>query len=966
MKKLFVLLSGLLLLVSTLPVAAAQNAAFTYQGRLNANEAPANGIYDLRFTIYDALSGGGAVGGPVTNAPTSVSNGLFVVTLDFGAGVFTGADRWLAIGVRTNASVDAYQALSPRQRITSTPYATRAANFNGSVAASQITGTIPATNIGAGSITMTMLAAGAVGSNQLASGAVTTTALADGTVTAAKIATVSNWFFALAIPNPSPAFADWFGYSVAAAGIDRVLVGAVATSGGGAVYLFSNNGTLLTTFTNPTPAASDFFGRSITTVGTDWVLIGADGDDSFGNDAGTAHLFGTNGAFLGSLVDPFAVSGGRFGCAATAVGTDRMLIGAFGSAGTAGAAYLFRTNGGYTIFTNPTPASGDRFGSSVAVVGSDRVLISADFDDTGATDAGAAYLFSTNGALLTTFTNPTPAVSENFGRSMTVVGTDRVLIGAPGDDTGATDSGAAYLFSTNGTLLITFTNPTPAANDHFGRSVAAVAADRLLIGADGDSTGASGAGAAYLFSTNGVLLATFTNPTPAANDNFGASVVAAGANQVLIGAPYDNTGATDAGEVYLFSIENYTPGLIADGVNARSITTDNVEDGAVTLAKLDPTIGVWTRSGDNVYRTVGNVGIGTATPTALLHVSAGALETKLDGNSISFTRNDGPAYVASANRIDFVTGGRVLSDANANLLLNSDMSSTFNGSIQMGANNGDYRQFRLGGGNSAGFLYGSFLRYADGIHLGYNYYANAAGQDVIVNPGGATSRITAGYGFVTLAVGGVNAAPAGVGTDRLVANSSGVNVFGSFTANGSAVVNGVFTASSDAYIYGYTRMLGNARVDGNFEVGGSAYKPGGGSWSNLSDERVKKNVRTLSGALDKLMALRGVNFEYIDPARFHELPGERIGLIAQEVEKVIPDWVETGKDGYKRVTVRGLEALVVEALRELQQKQEASTTKLTEELKRRDAENAELKQQNESLEKRLEALENFVRNPKSN
>jgi hypothetical protein len=86
--------------------------------------------------------------------------------------------------------------------------------------------------------------------------------------------------------------------------------------------------------------------------------------------------------------------------------------------------------------------------------------------------------------------------------------------------------------------------------------------------------------------------------------------------------------------------------------------------------------------------------------------------------------------------------------------------------------------------------------------------------------------------------------------------------------------------------------------------------------------------------------LHGVNFEYIDPAKIHELSGERMGLIAQEVEKVIPDWVETGKDGYKRVTVRGLEALVVEALRELDGRG-----------KNKDAEIAELKARLENIER---------------
>ncbi len=81
-----------------------------------------------------------------------------------------------------------------------------------------------------------------------------------------------------------------------------------------------------------------------------------------------------------------------------------------------------------------------------------------------------------------------------------MVGTDRVLISAPGDDLGATNAGTAYLFSTNGALLTTFTNPTPVTNDWFGKSVAAAGTHCVLIGSQGDSTGATHAGVAYLFS----------------------------------------------------------------------------------------------------------------------------------------------------------------------------------------------------------------------------------------------------------------------------------------------------------------------------------------------------------------------------------------------------------------------------------------------------------------------------------
>src|SRR5207248_1870873 len=115
--------------------------------------SPANGIYDLQFTLYNATTNGTAVTGPISNAPTMVSNDLFSMTLDFGTAAWDGAPRWLDLSVRTNGNAGTYAALAPRQPVTSVPYAIRAANFSGPVAASQITGTLAASNIGAATIT---------------------------------------------------------------------------------------------------------------------------------------------------------------------------------------------------------------------------------------------------------------------------------------------------------------------------------------------------------------------------------------------------------------------------------------------------------------------------------------------------------------------------------------------------------------------------------------------------------------------------------------------------------------------------------------------------------------------------------------------------------------------------------------------------------------------------------------------
>lgn len=122
------------------PLAAlAQGTAFTYQGRLNDSDGPANGTYDLRFALLDAVSGGSQQGGTLTNSPTFVSNGLFTVTLDFG-NQFPGATRWLEIAVRTNGGAS-FTVLSPRQRLVATPYAITASNLTGMVSASGLSGT---------------------------------------------------------------------------------------------------------------------------------------------------------------------------------------------------------------------------------------------------------------------------------------------------------------------------------------------------------------------------------------------------------------------------------------------------------------------------------------------------------------------------------------------------------------------------------------------------------------------------------------------------------------------------------------------------------------------------------------------------------------------------------------------------------------------------------------------------------
>jgi len=203
-----------------------------------------------------------------------------------------------------------------------------------------------------------------------------------------------------------------------------------------------------------------------------------------------------------------------------------------------------------------TPTPDDRFGFVVAPI-EKNILVGSCFDHRGG-NAGAAYLFDgTTGKLLQVLDNPTPAAGDEFGVSVAGMGT-KVLIAARYDDTAGPESGAAYLFDVGtGRLLHTFLSPAPIGRDWLGYTRTAVAGfgDDVLVGA---CQHYSGAGVVYLFDgKTGKLKLTFRNPAPRRSDSFGLSVAVLGKN-VLVGAPWAvadpwlDVGPPQSGAVYLF------------------------------------------------------------------------------------------------------------------------------------------------------------------------------------------------------------------------------------------------------------------------------------------------------------------------------------------------------------------------------------------------------------------------------
>ncbi len=151
MKRIFQNLPGTLAMFWVLnaqhSTAFAQTTTFTYQGRMESSGTAYSGTAEFQPSLWDAASDGSQV---ATNIPTTVlvnvTNGLFVLPLDFGNALFNaGAARWLELQVRT--TLGPFTTLDPRQKLTPTPYAIHSASADvagsaGAVAATNVTGVL--------------------------------------------------------------------------------------------------------------------------------------------------------------------------------------------------------------------------------------------------------------------------------------------------------------------------------------------------------------------------------------------------------------------------------------------------------------------------------------------------------------------------------------------------------------------------------------------------------------------------------------------------------------------------------------------------------------------------------------------------------------------------------------------------------------------------------------------------------
>jgi Chaperone of endosialidase len=326
----------------------------------------------------------------------------------------------------------------------------------------------------------------------------------------------------------------------------------------------------------------------------------------------------------------------------------------------------------------------------------------------------------------------------------------------------------------------------------------------------------------------------------------------------------------------------------------------------------------------------GEVGIGTATPTSSLHVvgdmrTDGAL--RVAGQAVV----GGPLTVSSSVGIGTATPTQTLE------VVGTVKATAFqgNGEGLTGVRGTDSTKVAKTGDTMSGTLAitaaGTALSVASNAAVGGTLTVGSNVGIGTISPGQALDVVGQGL-FRSAPWAGAVPGVAGTVIGFDPSNANGTGFLWSHTTTGVATRlwmdgNPIIFAPAGAERMrvdsGGNVGIGTTLPRYTLEVNGSAGMPGGGAWTNASDLRLKRDVQPLQGALHKLLNLRGVRYRWQEPAKHGNLTGEQMGFVAQEVEAVFPEWVSTNPDGLKDLTIRGLEALVVEAFRELNNKIEA-------------------------------------------
>ena len=157
--------------------------------------------------------------------------------------------------------------------------------------------------------------------------------------------------------------------------------------------------------------------------------------------------------------------------------------------------------------------------------------------------------------------------------------------------------------------------------------------------------------------------------------------------------------------------------------------------------------------------------------------------------------------------------------------------------------------------------------------------------------------------------------------------TSGSNIFGDKNDDTQQFTGSILISGSGAGVGSSIITTGSVNISGSLGVGTAASGVVGAILATndvvafaSSDERLKENVELIGSAVEKVEAINGVTFDWIPMEGVHVHSGHDVGVIAQEVEKVLPELVTTRDNGYKAVKYEKLTAVLIQAVKELSER----------------------------------------------
>jgi hypothetical protein len=363
-----------------------------------------------------------------------------------------------------------------------------------------------------------------------------------------------------------------------------------------------------------------------------------------------------------------------------------------------------------------------------------------------------------------------------------------------------------------------------------------------------------------------------------------------------------NTGVTTTN-----AFTTYIAGAPKKGTNNTATNAVALGIGGTALAGHVNSYGLLVNAqtgATNNYSAIfqgGNVGIGSAAPTQRLDV-AGAIRSSSGG----FVFPDGTVMTTA---ITPTSGG---TSSTTDLNLAADTEATGNGAIIVST--GTIERMRIS--NSGNIGIGTTVP-ASALDLQSGDWSSGQLRIGSTSQGGRILFRRAGDGAATGSVGWSGASES---NNFNFSSTSGGGYF-TWSTNNGAVTEKMRLSASGSLGIGTTSPVYKLDVVGDINTTTCVRIAGTQQLGTCaSDERFKKNIQPIQSALAKLRLLNPVHYEF----RTEEFPERHFshsieaGLIAQDLERVFPDLVVTGDDGYKRVKYGlDLEMQTIAAVKEL-------------------------------------------------